>query len=496
MEELKNIIEEIKQDKSEEELLNLEIKEKKLFNKLKELEKEKETYSILLKNLKIDKKEEEIRELSTKIGNINLLHNKLNTLEDFLIFSDTYLQKEILEEKIENFLQKNLVLKQLNEKKILCIYKKIEESLVEKVNSELIKEIFELVLKKKLETFDFEWLNLCEFGEFIGLVFSCDSFEEDIPFKGLISQIEFCKIQEELPEIEKLICKVIKDKLMKSIKEENFNYEKMSDFNESNKNTSLFVKSFDDLTLDYCVKEIIKISKTEPNLILEENDNLFYTKDTEKILKLYLLIQKNKSKRNLQGRKMAQKSILKYFSNETNTDILYIYFNNLNFLQKKIEDDFLQRNFSEIKENIFDKIIKKESLINFKNSDLQELKIKINDFEKKLEKYFKGKNVFLFKITFFEKSFDNFLNYIFNLENLTRNEAMNESFKCEYLIQQCSLPSSDIVNYKKIEMIKNLLRGCNLFHRENLMNYFDLNELLRLLQVMPWFEELEEYLNK
>lgn len=492
MEELRSLLDEIKKDRTEERVLSLEVQERKLFNKLKDLEKEKETYKILIKNLKIEEIEKELADTNKKISNFKLINNELNSFDDLISFSDSYLKKEILENKIENYLRKILTKKSKETKKFIFIDKRIEECLTGKVNSDLIKEILEKIFNELTEKMTFDEVNFCEYKEFFCFIFTDDTKESTI----FDDEMNLFEIKKDFLEIKEIISKIVKDKLMKEIQKSDFDYEKSSKFNEKNSGNSFFIKSFDDLTLDYCVKEIIKISKNEPTI--SNNQNLL-TNDAEKIKNYYTIINKNTSKRKEKGKEMAQRSILKYFNNFTNINTLYIHFNNLIYLQKSIDDDFLLMKFSEIKDNIFYKIINEESIDNFDESNLQSIKIeikkKIIDFNERLEKFFCGRNEYLFKVSFFEKSFTNFINYIFSQENLNENEAMNESLKCNYLINQCNLPPKEIGNYKKIVLLKSLLSGTNIFNEVNLMEYFNTNELLRLLQIMPWFEDLEDFLN-
>ncbi|KCZ80687.1 hypothetical protein H312_01895 [Anncaliia algerae PRA339] len=505
--EIKKLFLELKEQSSpKDQLINLEIQERKLNKKLKDLEREKETYLLLSRNLVLEEDEAELREIEEEINNFKISTEEVNSVDQLVILSDTYFKKDILENKVLQFFTNNIFIKNkkinFKNKIINCnlIYfdKRIEDALNNRINTECIKECLIKKLNELMSQIEFYLLKIYMFDSFVGFLFKSKKQIDEVEFSTEINEVNIKELEESLPSISSVLSKIIKDKMIQSIYSDDFDYESVSSFNGLLEDSSLQIKNFDDFVLDFFVKEIIKISKNEPrkDSLIQEN-NLLFSNEIKIMKKYFINLQKNTSKRKEKGLEIAQRSLTKYFTTCKSIESLYIYFNDLMYLQSNIESEKLEVKLSEIKEKIFCNIIYAESIDAF-DLPLMDLRVfvkkRIYDFEERMEFFLKEKNQFLFKTSFFEKTFDNFINYILKKEYLTKEGGKTEALKCDYLIQQCFISPKEIFNHKKIILLRSLL-NCDRLNEAELRGVFDLNILYKFLQIMPWNNNLENILS-
>ncbi|KCZ75465.1 hypothetical protein H311_03559, partial [Anncaliia algerae PRA109] len=322
--EIKKLFLELKEQSSpKDQLINLEIQERKLNKKLKDLERENETYLLLSRNLVLEEDEAELREIEEEINNFKISTEEVNSIDQLVILSDTYFKKDILENKVLQFFTNNIFIKNkkinFKNKIINCnlIYfdKRIEDALNNRINTECIKECLIKKINELMNQIEFYLLKIYIFDSFVGILFKSKKQIDEVEFKTEINEVNIKELEELLPSISGVLNKIIKDKMIQSIYSDDFDYESVSSFNGLLEDSSLQIKNFDDFVLDFFVKEIIKISKNEPrkDSLIQEN-NLLFSNEIKIMKKYFINLQKNTSKRKEKGLEIAQRSLIKYFT--------------------------------------------------------------------------------------------------------------------------------------------------------------------------------------
>lgn len=315
------------------------------------------------------------------------------------------------------------------------------------------------------------------------------------------TEVSMDVIAERYPDVFKIIVVPLQEVLVSRVKKGYFEYKELSQLVGSFVNTSLYIKNLESWTLDLLVKEMMNISKHSQVKIVENpNKELvprFSASSCRDIRRIFVKIHENKSERAKKAIKVSAKAIQKHFCRIVEGKDLrnaLAAFSSIYIVEHNIDSPELQQTCASLKEGMFLKIIEDFSIKPGMYDSIERAKLDIKrasyEFLQEISIAMDEKKAHLFRTTFFEKSFGNFVQLVYGYKVVTKDEAKRLAEIGEYILSQCMLPPKELTNYYKVVCIKNLLLDIST-KRRGLRECFTEEEISKLCEIIPWNKELE-----
>lgn len=418
--------------------------------------------------------------------NNNLLQTKNITInKKEILASSGFL--EILEKNNINF-------------QILIIDKSVEVVLNMLVNTEMFYAVAENI-RKKLNDFvqllDIESLEIFECNDFL---FFCSLHKDisSIQGRGLYSvfPVDFMS---KYPRLFDIFHKLVRDKIAAIVQSGVFSYKVLQQIVDKFRDTPLSIGNTGSWALDVLVKELIRVSKHGDETIQMcddlRDDVKCYSKAAGDIKRLYCKISENRSPRTPKAVEISIKGIQKYVNRLAQSkclDDLLLAFNSAAFIGSEGTSTDLLKVCSDLKETIFHNVIGMFTIHpDLKCQNIQDAKLNIKrcayEFFEATSKLLDTKRARFFRVTFFDASFNNFIQWILNHREISTENAYRFATVGEYMLSQCTFPPKEITNYQRMKCVNVILFNNPMEkYKKAFKQSLTIEEMAKLSAAMPW----------
>lgn len=359
------------------------------------------------------------------------------------------------------------------------------------------------VLQKLRDTFrcfDFSILEIHDCATTVDLCFSTPRTDPHYEGTGAakVSPLDFGR---HYPLLFSVFEECIKDTLLHALRSGCFEYRTLSAFMDCFRETSLYVQDLENWALDVLLKEIIRVSRNGDKIVVQDsraNNNVkFYRESVGRMGRIYCKVYENRSDRKEKALEISKRALQKHLARlmqSTSVDDLFVTFNSILHLETKAASTDIAHVCVDAKEAAFLAIINESALRPEHYTSVADamihIKKTISEFFDAIAKFLDEKRQRFFKITFFEKSFSNFIQHVYGLQTTSRSDAETLGIIGEYVMSQCVLPPRELSNYNKMACLTKILSSTPLKKTKvELLDVFAEDELRQLAVVVPWCKE-------
>lgn len=481
----------------------------KLENEIETLKEEKNKINTSELSRKIEELENELQIITKELECNKIIENKCFSLKELENILDNIMDEHICLEKCLGFMNNLITIFNISNKQLEDIFnlKKEEETFkIIKISNE-IEELFKICksklffrdlemefksrMKSELITankitktvedsgiltsnnttttisavpFDIECFTA---SNFLYIVFPLENI---LTFDQLIiknPKLEtFSSLENSFKFTANFILFVLRNNLSHSFINDCYSMTDLIENNKKLKNTEFYIENIEEWALDCVMKEIISIPKNKISMddLHNINDGLsgiLISNSYYKLLNLKNFIENSKSARKNKAILFYEKSIMKFFSlDKIDKDNIFITYSDISHFTKKFDDFRYYDQLISIREELYCKMLNlsTELTLDLSQSTLI-LKSKIKqlqfDFYENIKNFVSKNTQKFFKIQFFEKLYENFINILLKQQKMPQKLSISDKEKLKEISQYLldisfELGTDSISNYCKI----------------------------------------------
>lgn len=352
-------------------------------------------------------------------------------------------------------------------------------------------------LSEFVQLLDIEALEIFECSDFL---FFISPHREVSSLQGIecyrVSPVDFMS---KCPRLFDIFQKLVRDRIAAIVQSGNFSYRALQRIADVFKDTSLSMGNTENWALDVLVKELIRISKHGDEAIQVCSDERggvrCYSKAAGDIKRLYCKISENRSPRTSRAVEISIKGIQKYINRLAQSkclDDLLLAFNSAVFIGNDATSTDLLKVCSDLKEAIFHSAIDMFTIHpDAQYLNVQDAKLNIKrctyEFFEATSKMLDTKRARFFRVTFFDVSFNNFIQWILGHKEISSEDAHRLATVGEYMLSQCTLPPKEVTNYYRVKCVNiALFNNPAERYRKEYLQSLTADEVIRLSVAMPW----------